>query len=124
MIKFFRKIHQKLLSENYIYFELQKKYDDDLYFHFYQAFEEFIQYDSTMEPKDNQHQMLGHDRSIQSSVVYDFAANDLGIHELPSSEYKNRWNEILEQSKTYELLLQIDCFDPNTDIKKYGSNGK
>ncbi|PQJ15951.1 hypothetical protein BST99_09635 [Aureicoccus marinus] len=67
--------------------------------------------------------MLGHDRSIQSSVVYDFAANDLGIHELPSSEYKKRWNEILEQSKTYELLLQLDCFDPNTDIKKYGSSG-
>jgi uncharacterized protein YwqG len=108
-------------DENYKFFELNKKYND-LYFYFYQPTEEFIT-EELYQDSDNMHQILGHDRSIQSSVVYEFASKELGLYLADSSEHKKRWNEILELSKTFELLLQLDCFDSNTDLTKFGGSG-
>jgi uncharacterized protein YwqG len=109
-------------DENYKLFELEKKYNNELYFKFYQPTEEYL-VEVLYQDYDSMHQLLGHDRSIQSSVVYDFASKDLGFYGAENSEYQNRWNDILELSKTYELLLQLDCFDKNTDLSKFGGSG-
>jgi len=109
-------------DENYKLFELEKKYNNDLYFLFYQPTEEYIA-EELYQDSDNLHQILGYDRSIQSSVVYEFASKELGLYLAESSEHKKRWNGILELSKTFELLLQLDCDDSNTDLSKYGGSG-
>ena len=109
-------------DENYKLFELEKKYNNDLYFLFYQPTEEYIA-EELYQDSDNLHQILGYDRSIQSSVVYEFASKELGLYLAESSEHKKRWNDILELSKTFELLLQLDCDDLNTDLSKYGGSG-
>jgi uncharacterized protein YwqG len=109
-------------DENYKLFELEKKYNNDLYFLFYQPTEEYIA-EELYQDSDNLHQILGYDRSIQSSVVYEFASKELGLYLAKSSEHKKRWNDILELSKTFELLLQLDCDDSNTDLSKYGGSG-
>lgn len=108
-------------NENYKLDDLVSKYPN-LGCDFHEPITEFIALElyPNFEMFDNFHQILGHDKSIQSSVVYDFAAKDLGI--IDSPEYEKRWNEILELSKTYELLLQLDCFDSNTDLSKYGGS--
>ncbi|MBK7805394.1 MAG: DUF1963 domain-containing protein [Saprospiraceae bacterium] len=108
-------------DENYKLFHFDKKYHD-FNFHFYQPVEEFI-IDGFFESANNLHQILGHDRSIQSSVVYEFASKELELYFIDSSEYSKRWNEILELSKTFELLLQLDCDDPNTDLTKFCGDG-
>jgi uncharacterized protein YwqG len=108
-------------DENYKLFELDKKYND-FNFNFYEPTEEFI-LEELYDYTDKFHQILGHDRSIQSSVVYEFASKELGLYGADSSEYKKKWNDILELSKTYELLLQLDCFDSNSDLTKFGGSG-
>jgi uncharacterized protein YwqG len=108
-------------DENYKLFEFDKKYED-FYFYFYQPTDEYL-IEELYEDSNKMHQILGYDRSIQSSVVYEFASKELGLYLAESSEHKKRWNDILELSKTYELLLQLDCDDPNTDLSKYGGSG-
>lgn len=108
-------------DENYKLFEFEKKYDD-FYFYFYQPTDEYL-IEELYEDSNKMHQILGYDRSIQSSVVYEFASKELGLYLAESSEHKKRWNDILELSKTYELLLQLDCDDSNTDLSKYGGSG-
>lgn len=108
-------------DKNYKFFELNKKYDD-LYFYFYQPTSKFIT-EELYQDSDNMHQILGYNRPIQSSVVYDFASKELGLYGAESSEYKKRWNGILELSKTFELLLQLDCYDSNSDLTKFGGSG-
>ncbi|WMN07562.1 DUF1963 domain-containing protein [Marivirga arenosa] len=108
-------------NENYKLSELDEKYDDFL-FSCYEPVNDFISEELSHDP-DNMHQLLGHDRSIQSSVVYDFATKELGLYGVESSNYQERWKDILELSKTYELLLQLDCFDSNTDLNKFGGSG-
>jgi uncharacterized protein YwqG len=108
-------------DENYKLFEFEKKYED-FYFYFYQPTDEYL-IEELYEDSNKMHQILGYDRSIQSSVVYEFASKELGLYLAESSEHKKRWNDILELSKTYELLLQLDCDDPNTDLSKYGGSG-
>lgn len=105
--------------ENYKLFELEEKYDD-FYSYCYQPVSEFLE-EQIYQGIDNNHQILGHDGSIQSCVVYDFAARELGVYATAPSEYKNRWKEILKLSKKYELLLQLDCSD--TDLTKFGGSG-
>jgi len=105
-------------DENYKLFKFDKKYDD-FYFYFYQPTDEFIE--ELYHESNEMHQILGHDRSIQSSVVYDFASKELGLYGTESSEYKKKWNDILELSKTYELLLQLNCED--SDLSKFGGSG-
>ncbi|MCR8668042.1 YwqG family protein [Aestuariibaculum sp. M13] len=107
--------------QNYKLFEFDKKYDD-FNFYFIEPIE-FYMIEELYQDSDNMHQILGHDRSIQSSVVYDFASKELGLYSAESSEYQKRWNDILELSKTYELLLQLDCYDSNTDLTKFGGSG-
>ena len=109
-------------DENYKLFELDKKYKNDLYFCFYQPTEEFFVKEFYLDT-DNMHQILGHDRSIQSSVVYEFASKDLGLYGAASFEYEKGWNDIVDLSKTYELLLQLDCFDSNSDLTRFGGSG-
>jgi len=108
-------------DENYKLFEFEKKYED-FYFYFYQPTDEYL-IEELYEDSNKMHQILGYDRSIQSSVVYEFASKELGLYLAESSEHKKRWNDILELSKTYELLLQLDCDDSNTDLSKYGGSG-
>jgi uncharacterized protein YwqG len=108
-------------DENYKLFEFEKKYDD-FYFYFYQPTDEYL-IEELYEDSNKMHQILGYDRSIQSSVVYEFASKELGLYLAESSEHKKRWNDILEMSKTYELLLQLDCDDSNTDLSKFGGSG-
>lgn len=107
--------------QNYKLFEFDKKYND-FNFYFIEPIE-FYMIEELYQDSDNMHQILGHDRSIQSSVVYDFASKELGLYGAESSEYQKRWNDILELSKTYELLLQLDCYDSNTDLTKFGGSG-
>lgn len=109
-------------DENYKLFEFDKKYNNDFYFLFYQPTEEYI-LEELYQDYDNLHQILGYDRSIQSSVVYEFASKELGLYGAESSEHKKHWNEILELSKTFELLLQLDFDDSNTDLSRYGGSG-
>ena len=109
-------------DENYKLFELEKKYNNDLYFLFYQPTSEYI-VEELYQDSDSLHQILGHDRSIQSSVVYEFASKELGLYLAESSEHKKRWNDILELSKTFELLLQLDCYDSATDLSRFGGTG-
>jgi uncharacterized protein YwqG len=108
-------------NENYKLFDFEKKYDE-FYFYFYQPTYEFI-IEELFQDSNQNHQILGYDRSLQSSVVYDFASKELGLYGAESSESKKKWNEVLELSKTYELLLQLDCDDSNSDLSKFGGSG-
>ncbi len=107
-------------DENYKLFKFDEKYDD-FYFRFYEPVDDFIE--ELCPDTYKLHQILGYDRSIQSSVVYEFAYKELGFYGAESSEYKKNWDKILELSKTYELLLQLDCIDSETDLSRFGGSG-
>ena len=107
--------------DNFKLFELDKKYDD-LAYHFNELTDDCIR-DILDLGYDNYHQIIGHDRSIQASVVYEFSSKELGLYGVESSEHKKRWNDILDLSKTFELLLQLDCYDSNSDLTKFGGSG-
>jgi uncharacterized protein YwqG len=108
-------------DENYRLKVFNEK-NKDFYFHFYQPFEEFME-DELFPESISLNQILGYDRSIQSSVVYDFASKELNLYTKDVDEYRKQWNEILELSKSYELLLQLDCDDCNTNLNKFGGSG-
>lgn len=105
-------------DENYKLIYFDEKYKD-FYFHFYQDTEEYIA-EELNEVVDNMHQILGEDKSIQSSVVYEFSKNELNIS---YEEYTEKWNEILDNSKTFSNLIQLDCMDSNTNLDKFGGSG-
>lgn len=105
-------------DENYKLFYFNDKYED-FYFHFYQDTEEYIA-EELNSFTDNMHQILGEDKSVQSSVVYEFSRNELNITD---KDYTEKWNEILENSKTFTNLIQLDCMDSNTNLSKFGGNG-
>jgi len=106
-------------DENYKLLYFNEKYED-FYFYFYQETDEFLT-ENLYEPFDSMHQILGEDRSIQSSVVYDFAKNELNIKN--DEEHVEKWNDIFEYSKSYKLLIQLDCMDSNTNLNKFGGTG-
>jgi hypothetical protein len=106
-------------DENFKLFFFKERYKDFSY-NGYQEIQNFLN-DNDYYLEDNLHQILGEDRSVQSSVVYDFASNELKIHR--SEEYTERKIEILELSKNYRLLIQLDCSDPNTDLSRFGGSG-
>lgn len=108
-------------DENYQLEAFSEK-NKDFYFHFYQPFEEFVE-NELFPDFVSYHQILGYDRSIQSSVVYDFASKELNLYSKGGNEYQKRWNEILKLSKSYELLLQLDCDDSSTNLSKFGGDG-
>ena len=105
-------------DENYKLIYFDEKYED-FYFHFYQDTEEYIA-EELNGIADNMHQILGEDKSIQSSVVYEFSKNELNISD---EKYTEKWNEILDNSKTFSNLLQLDCMDSNTNLDKFGGSG-
>ncbi|PQV46616.1 uncharacterized protein YwqG [Jejuia pallidilutea] len=95
----------------------QKKYKD---FHlFYEDAYKFID-DICNQETDNFHQILGEDRSVQNSVVSDFAIKQLNIKTL--EDYKSKETEIEIIKKNYEILLQLDCNDSNSNLSKFGGN--
>jgi hypothetical protein len=106
-------------DENYKLFYFNEKYDD-FYFDFYQDTIDYIS-DELNGFMDNMHQILGEDKSIQSSVVYEFSRNELNIKN--DEEYSEKWNEILENSKSFSSLIQLDCCDSNTNLSKFGGSG-
>ncbi len=108
-------------SESYHLMTFNEK-NKNFYFYFYQPFEEFME-DELFKENTNLHQILGFDRSIQSSALYDFASKELNLYSSSSLEYQKRWNEILELSKKYELLIQLDCDDQNTNLSTFGGSG-
>lgn len=108
--------------ENYKLFDFYKNYEafmDD----FHEPINEYIKKICGLN-EDTYHQILGEDRSMQTSVVYDFSAKDLNLYGYESSESQKDWDAILKLSKSYELLLQLDCYDSNSDLKKFGGEGK
>lgn len=105
-------------DENYKLIDYDEKYED-FYFHFYQDTEEYIA-EELNDLADNMHQILGEDKSVQSSVVYEFSRNELNISD---EEYLEKWTEILKNSKTFSNLIQLDCFDSNTNLSKFGGSG-
>lgn len=105
-------------DENYKLFYFNDKYEH-FYFHFYQDAEEYIEELNGFV--DNMHQILGEDKSVQSSAVYDFSSNELKIGN--DEEYTEKWNEILENSKSFTTLLQLDCMDSNTNLDEFGGSG-
>jgi uncharacterized protein YwqG len=105
-------------DENYKLIYFDEKYED-FYFHFYQDTEEYIA-EELNDYADNMHQILGEDKSIQSSVVYEFSRKELNVS---YDEYTEKWNEILENSKTFSNLIQLDCMDSNTNLDKFGGTG-
>lgn len=108
--------------ENYKLFDFYKNYEsfmDDIH----EPINEYINEICGLN-QDTYNQILGEDRSMQSSVVYDFSAKDLNLYGSESSEYQKNWDKILKLSKTYELLFQLDCYDSNSDLKKFGGEGK
>ena len=126
--------HFKTSVIQYFEYYTLPHYENYKLFDFYKNYESFM--DDIHEPinelineicglnEDTYHQILGEDRSMQSSVVYDFSAKDLNLYGSESSEYQKNWDKILKLSKTYELLLQLDCYDSNSDLKKFGGEGK
>lgn len=106
-------------DENYKLFYFNDKYED-FYFHFYQDTEEYIS-EELYEYIGNMHQILGEDKSVQSSVVYEFSKKELNIKS--NEEHTEKWNEILENSKTFTNLIQLDCMDSNTNLNKFGGSG-
>lgn len=124
--------HFKASVIQYFEYYTLPHYENYKLFDFYKNYESFM--DDIHEPVNEcineicglhevtYHQILGEDRSMQSSVVYDFSAKDLHLYGSESSEYQKNWDKILNLSKTYELLLQLDCND--SDLKKFGGEGK
>ncbi len=105
-------------DENYKLIYFDEKYED-FYFYFYQDTEEYIA-EELNENADNMHQILGEDKSIQSSVVYEFSREELDVS---YDKYTEKWDEILENSKTFSNLIQLDCMDSNTNLDKFGGSG-
>jgi uncharacterized protein YwqG len=101
------------------YWSLFENSSNDFYLDVLEPIEEFVT--ELYGVEDNLHQILGFDRSIQSSVLYDFARKKLNI--VAAEDYRSRWQEIYEASKNYEVLLQLDCTDPEADLSSLGGSG-
>ncbi|MCG8860090.1 DUF1963 domain-containing protein [Tenacibaculum finnmarkense] len=104
-------------DENYKIEKYESKYEDFNYF--YETVTEFID-NLTNQETDNFHQILGEDRSVQSSVVFDFATKKLKIKTI--EDYESKKAEIEKISKKYRILLQLDCNDRNSDLSRFGGS--
>lgn len=102
---------------NYKIKKYEEKYKNFDYFH--ENLNEFID-NLTNQETDNYNQVLGEDRSVQSSVVLDFASNKLNIKTI--EDYQSKKAEIEEISKKYRILLQLDCNDRNSDLSRFGGS--
>jgi uncharacterized protein YwqG len=99
-------------DENYKLESFEAKYDD-FYGEFYEETMEYLEglYEHNI---GCMHQILGEDNAIQSSVVYDYAKADLKI--TTEEVHIARWSEIVESSRNYQTLIQLDCDDVNTNL--------
>tara|TARA_R110002050_G_scaffold299550_4_gene465522 strand:+ start:60 stop:968 length:909 start_codon:yes stop_codon:yes gene_type:complete len=104
-------------DENFKLKDLQKKYES--FYQLYDSTYDFINRITDLN-SDDFHQVLGEDRSIQSSVVTYFAERELNIK--TRSEFESKQSEISDLSKKYKVLIQLDCADRNTDLEKYGGS--
>ena len=94
----------------------QEKYED--FYSLYNSTYEYIE-NVTELNIDDFNQVLGYDRSIQSSVMFDFAERELEIS--TRSEWELKQSEIFELSKKYKLLLQLDSAN-STNLEKFGGS--
>ena len=97
-------------DESIILKNLQDNYED--FHNLYHSTYEYIEHLTELDI-DSFHQVLGFDRSIQSSVTYNFAEIELEI--TTQKEWKTKESEVLELSKKYKLLLQLDTDDNNLE---------
>lgn len=74
----------------------------------------------TGKTDNRHHQLLGDDRSVQSSVVFYFAERALDIR--TQEAYERHKAELNEMQKEFMLLLQLDCHDQNTNLSKFGGS--
>jgi len=114
------------------YFEYYTMPDDENYklstfFNKYSTFQSI--YDETKESidlicglddPDNYHQIIGEDRSIQSSVVNDFAIRELKIS--TQEEFHSQKNKIEKLSRDFEIFIQLDTGDLNTNLSDFGGS--
>lgn len=103
-------------DESIILKNLQENYGD--FYSLYDSTYEYIEHITDLD-RDDFHQVLGYDRSIKSSVMYDFAERELEIS--TRKEWESKKSEILELSKKYKLLLQFDCAN-DANLEKYGGS--
>ncbi|WP_271769830.1 DUF1963 domain-containing protein [Aquimarina algiphila] len=96
---------------------LSKKYGNFNSFH--QSTSDFID-KICGQSVDNYHQLLGEDRPVQGCVGYDFASNELNIRTMEA--YLSKQGEIFQLAETFEILIQLDCNDSNTDLNKFGGS--
>ncbi|TDT45264.1 uncharacterized protein YwqG [Maribacter spongiicola] len=102
-------------DESIILKNFQDSYED--FHNFYHSTYEYIEHLTELDV-DDFNQVLGYDRSIQSTVMFDFAERELEISSL--SEWKLKQTEILELSKKYKLLLQLET-DGNS-LDRFGGS--
>ena len=74
----------------------------------------------TEQLTDNYHQLLGEDRSVQASVVFNFAEKELNIR--TEQDFNSNKELLIELQKKYVILLQLDCNDKNSNLHKYGGS--
>jgi len=73
-----------------------------------------------LDDPDNYHQIIGEDRSIQSSVVNDFAIRELKIS--TQEEFHSQKNKIEKLSRDFEIFIQLDTGDLNTNLSDFGGS--
>lgn len=104
-------------DENYKVIDVRKK-EADFNLLYYQLNEVIDKH--TGQLADNYHQLLGEDRSVQCSVVWNFAEKELNIRtERDYQANKEKLNELINK---YFLILQLDCNDQNSTLHKYGGS--
>lgn len=104
-------------DENYKVIDVRKNEAD--FTRLYDQFNEVIN-KFTGQLTDNYHQLLGEDRSVQYSVVWNFAEKELNIR--TEQDYKTNKDKLNELIKKYILMLQLDCNDENSTLHKYGGS--
>ena len=98
-----------------------KRYEDK-YEDFGDFREDLIEFidDLSSQKADNYHQVLGRSRSVQSSVMFYFAAKKLQVKTI--EDYKIKEFEIHKISNDYNILLQLDCNDSNSNLNRFGGS--
>lgn len=105
-------------DENYKLLTLFKKYEN--FQTIYDEIKESIDLICGLNDPDNHHQIIGEDRSVQSSVVNDFAIRELEIS--TQEEFYSKKNEIENLSKYFEIFIQLDTGDLNTNLSDFGGS--
>lgn len=102
--------------------QLQTLYRNPFFEDFYGEIVDSIN-EITGQSDDILHQMGGEDRSIDKSVMLHFAEKEwLEIKKAGVSLHQSRLETINRLRKQYQLLLQLDCYDANTDLRRFNGH--